>query len=88
LRAIARATADLGQFNNRVNTVFTCVIKTPMQRLSQPEKVANAILFLASDEASYITEPSWLLTALFSALILSFHKKCPTRLFRNGGIAI
>ncbi|HQE67587.1 MAG TPA: SDR family oxidoreductase, partial [Bacillota bacterium] len=29
--------------------------KTPMQRLGKPEDIANAYLFLASDEASFIT---------------------------------
>ena len=28
---------------------------TPMRRLGRPEEVANAIAFLASDEASYMT---------------------------------
>ena len=29
--------------------------KTPLQRLGQPEDIANAYLFLASDEAAFVT---------------------------------
>lgn len=41
---------------------------TPMQRLGQPEEVANAILFLASDEASYITGAELAIDGGYSAL--------------------
>jgi 3-oxoacyl-[acyl-carrier protein] reductase len=33
----------------------TIIAHTPMQRMGQPEDVANAFLFLASEEASYIS---------------------------------
>ena len=29
--------------------------KTPMKRLGEPQEIANAALFLASEEASFIT---------------------------------
>lgn len=45
-------TAKLTEYREAMDML---VRATPMQRLGQPEEVANAILFLASDEASYIT---------------------------------
>src|SRR5690625_652949 len=41
---------------------------TPLGRLGQPEEVANAILFLASDEASYITGAELSIDGGYSAL--------------------
>lgn len=41
---------------------------TPMGRLGQPEEVANAILFLASDDASYITGAELAIDGGYSAL--------------------
>lgn len=40
---------------------------TPMQRLGQPEEVANAALFLASDEASYIAGAELVIDGGYSA---------------------
>ncbi|WEG74111.1 SDR family NAD(P)-dependent oxidoreductase [Vagococcus intermedius] len=43
------------------------VANTPLKRLGQPEEVANAILFLASDEASYITGTELVVDGGYSA---------------------
>lgn len=45
-------TAKLTEYREAMDML---VRATPMKRLGQPEEVANAILFFASDEASYIT---------------------------------
>ena len=34
---------------------FGMIVQIPLRRLGQPEDIANAFVFLASDEASYIT---------------------------------
>jgi NAD(P)-dependent dehydrogenase (short-subunit alcohol dehydrogenase family) len=44
----AHAALDPKAFEERISRI-------PMRRLGDPEDVAAAILFLASDEASYIT---------------------------------
>ncbi|WLV24164.1 SDR family oxidoreductase [Aciduricibacillus chroicocephali] len=43
--------AGIGEYKEAMDRLIQA---TPMKRLGQPEEVANAILFLASDEASYI----------------------------------
>ncbi|KMY55351.1 tungsten formylmethanofuran dehydrogenase [Bacillus sp. FJAT-27231] len=43
------------------------VAATPLQRLGQPEDIANAVLFLASDESSYITGAELVIDGGFSA---------------------
>lgn len=40
---------------------------TPLQRLGQPEDIANAVLFLSSDESSYITGAELTIDGGFSA---------------------
>jgi len=49
----ARATPHLHELNRTVEKSPSRM--TPMRRLGQPVEIANAVLFLASPEASYIT---------------------------------
>lgn len=57
-------TSKLTEYKDAMNMLVNA---TPMKRLGKPEEVANAILFLASDEASYITGGELVIDGGYSA---------------------
>jgi len=48
-------TALIGRFLSNPMIAKALLTQTPLRRFGQPEDIANAALFLASDEAAYIT---------------------------------
>ncbi|MEE8633133.1 MAG: glucose 1-dehydrogenase [Methyloceanibacter sp.] len=48
-------TAMIGRFLSNPMIAKALLTQTPLRRFGQPEDIANAALFLASDEAAYIT---------------------------------
>ena len=53
LRKIGSAFAEIGGENPKLREALQKAI--PFRRLARPEDLANAVAFLASDEAEYIT---------------------------------
>lgn len=58
-------TANLSSSSDQLKQINAM---TPMGRLGKPEEVANAILFLASDEASFITGAELVIDGGYSAM--------------------
>ena len=51
------------------NETYTKLLDAhPLGRIADPEEIANVILFLASDEASFVTGANWLVDGGYSAV--------------------
>jgi len=55
VRVVARYTGMLTRFTSTPENKAALVTGVPMGRLGLSEELANAIVFIASDEASFIT---------------------------------
>src|SRR6266436_3080323 len=61
INVVAPGTTETGMLNRFTGTPenkANLISSVPMKRMAQPEEIAEAILFLASDKASYITGAS------------------------------
>ena len=61
VNVVAPGTTETGMLNRFTGTPENktdLISRVPMKRIAQPEEIAEAILFLASDKASYITGTS------------------------------
>ena len=51
------------------NEIYTKLVDAhPLGRIAEPEEIANVILFLASDEASFVTGANWLVDGGYTAV--------------------
>jgi NAD(P)-dependent dehydrogenase (short-subunit alcohol dehydrogenase family) len=50
---------EIAQFPDQEATVKSIIEEAPLRRIARPEEVASLVLFLASDDASYVTGASF-----------------------------